>query len=320
MNQKSIFRAVLVFSLLASVVFGVFMTFSVANSAEDGAILDINAYSYDKVKYFSLISWLFVACLVGYLVLTFVFKSRFSKSLKFQTKSYKNICILGGCTAAGVILFALINDMFPFDNNDTAQLINGNVANSFYQIVKNDDNGASINLPYIGFLLCIAFSAVYFFSCVFSKRDRSCNYFAGLAMFPPLTLAIKLIIDFLTQNSNGYGQLYNYHLLSLGFFLLFFVNEIRFYMHKAAPALYVFFGLSAVLATSVFTIPVLLLTAMGIVETNSINLAFCFTDIAMAAYVSARFIVMDIKIPKSMKNGISPDEALAETERPTDAF
>ena len=66
MNHKTIYRAVLTFTLLASLVFGVFMTLSIAQSA-DGTINDINAYSADKVKFFNLISWLYSVCLIGFL-------------------------------------------------------------------------------------------------------------------------------------------------------------------------------------------------------------------------------------------------------------
>ena len=301
MNHKTIYRAVLTFTLLASLVFGVFMTLSIAQSA-DGTINDINAYSADKVKFFNLISWLYSVCLIGFLFFTFVYKSKFAKSLKFSSKIYKKICILGGCTALGVVLYSVVaefvilpNVYYPDDFNSVE---------AFYRLIRRSEVSSSPNYSYILLILITAAAAFYFFSCAFSNQNKASIRFTYLSLLPTMGLAAKLIFDFLMQNSNGYGQLYNYHLLSLGFFLLFFMNESRVYMRRAAPALYVFFGLAGVLSAAVFAIPVLFLSITGIANASAANIVFCIADIAIISYVYLRLYNLDIKIPKATKEGV----------------
>lgn len=311
MNNKTIYRAVLAFALLASVIFGVFMTLSIAQST-NSTITDINAYSADKVKFFNLISWLYTACLIGILCFTFAYKAKFTKSIKFSSRSFKNICILGGCTTAGLVLYSVVAEiMLPpvFSYTDRPNSID-----AFYRIIKHTLVGNSVNWSYLALIIVIAFSSLYFFYCVFSKQNKYSNLFAGLSMLPAVALAAKLIFDFLMQNSNGFGQLYNYHLLTLGFFLLFFVNESRFYMRKAAPALYVFFGISGAISAAVFAIPILSLSLSGIAQANSANIIFCFADLAIVAYIYARLISLEIKIPKATKQGVCIDESTENTE------
>ena len=305
MSHKLIYRAVLVFSLLAAFVFGAFMTASIALSA-DGTIADINTYSADKVKFFNLISWLYIACLVGFLGFTFVNKNRFTKSLRFSTKNYKYVSIIGGATTSGVVLYNLFNTLFlpaTVYSSETPKSVDAS-----YKLIIRTVTGVHVNWSYLLLMIATALSAFYFFYCVFSTRNKNSNLFAGLSMLPSVALAAKLIFDFLMQNSNGYGQLYNYHLLSIGLFLLFSVNESRFYMRKAAPALYVFFGLSGIISSFVFALPVLILSFTGVVTSNGPSIVFCLADVAISAYIFVRLFSLDVKIPKATKQGIAIDE------------
>lgn len=307
MNHKTIYRAVLAFTLLASLVFGVFMTLSIAQSA-NGKINDINAYSADKVKFFNLISGLYYACLIGFLFFTFIYKTRFSKSLKFAAKQYKNTCILGGCTAAGVVLYSIMAEFTVLRNTYYSDDFNS--VDAFYRLIKRSQFSSSPNYSYILLILATACAAFYFLYCVFSKKNKPSTRFAALSLFPALTLAAKLIFDFLMQNSNGYGQLYNYHLLSLGFFLLFFINESRVYMRRAAPALYVFFGLAGALSAAIFALPVLLLTTFKVVHASAANLMFCIADVAIISYIYLRLYNLEVKIPKATKEGVLIDDSV----------
>ncbi len=306
MKHKTIYLSVLAFSLLASLIFGIFMTFSIAQST-NLTITDINAYSADKVKYFSLISALFMACLIIVVLFTFVYKNKFTKSLKFVSNTYKYTSILGGFIASGVSLFAIIREFVAPPINTVSSSVKS--AEIFYRIFKHSPKGITLNLAYIAMVLVIALTAGYFFFSAFTKREKMGNLFAGLSMLPSVALAAKLIFDFLMQNSNGYGHLYNYHLLSLGFFLLFSINESRFYLRKAAPALYVFFGISGAISAAIFAIPVLFLSLTGVVKATGTNIAFCLADVAMAVYIYLRLFNLDIKIPKATKKGIDIETA-----------
>lgn len=305
MNHKLIYRAVLVFSILAAFVFGAFMTASIALSA-DGTIADINTYSADKVKFFSLISWLYIICLVGFMCFTFFNKKRFVKSIKFTSKTYKNVSILGGCTASAIVLYNVLAQLFTKAPVYNAESLKG--VDASYTFVVRTILGSEVKWSYVFLMLATALAAFYFFFCVFSPRNKNSNLFAGFSMFPAIALAAKLIFDFLMQNSNGYGQLYNYHLLSVGLFLLFFVNESRFYMRKGVPALYMFFGLSGIISSVIFALPVLLLSFTGIVKSNGPSVVFCLADLAISAYIFIRLFSLEIKIPKATKQGLSIGE------------
>lgn len=311
MKHKTIYLTVLAFSILASLIFGIFMTFSIAQSA-DATIADINAYSSDKVKYFNLISALFLACLIIVVIFTFVYKNKLTKNFKFQEKPYKFTSILGGCTSAGIALFCVIHE---FTANPISSIaVDAKTAEVFYRMLKPTHEGTAVNLPYVAMVLVVALSAGYFFYSVFTKKEKNSDLFAGLSMLPSVALAAKLVFDFLMQNSNGYGQLYNYHLLSLGFILLFSVNESRFYLRKAAPALYVFFGVSGAISAAIFAIPVLFLSLTGVVQATGTNIAFCLADIAMVVYIYARLFSLDVKIPKATKKAIDIEETSEITE------
>ncbi len=294
MNNKTIYYTVLAFALLASLIFGVFMTLSISQSA-DSTIANINAYSADKVKYFNLISWVFVACLIIFLFFTFTQKKYFGKSLKISSGGNKAACLIGGGVSALVVVFNVVAEIVskPFIvGTDNAKDIDG-----FYRFIKYTALGKSYNLPYIGLMIVLALTAVYFFYCAF-KAEKKAERLAVFSLCPVLAFGAKLIFDFLMQNSNGFGKLYNYHLLSLGFMLLFFVNETRFYIKKPAPALYIFFGLAASVATSIYSIPILILYTANVIELSGINLMFSVMDIFFVAYIYTRLFKLSIREPK----------------------
>ena len=299
MNNKTIYFTVLAFALLASIIFGVFMTLSISQSA-DSTIPNINAYSADKVKYFDLISWLFIACLAVFLFFTFTQKRNFGKSLKPTSQAYKCASILGGIISSSVVIFSVIIEIVssPY----IVGAIENSASDGFYRFVKYTAFGKSFNFSYICFVLLFALSAFYFLRSAF-KQEKPNNKLATLSLFPVLTLAIKLVFDFLMQNTNGFGKLYNYHLLSLGFLLLFFLNESRFYMRKSAPALYVFFGLATSVATSIYSIPVLILCLSNVAVFSAFNLFYAIIDIALVVYVYTRLLNLSIKIPRHIREG-----------------
>lgn len=308
MNNKTFYYSVLVFALIASLIFGVFMTLSISQSAET-TITNINAYSADKVKYFNLISIVFAICLIVFLLFTFFQKKKLGKSLKLSSAASKYAYIFGGVISSAVVLFSLISEIVsePYIEGVTSS----NGADGFYRFVKYTALGKDYNFAFLGLVLVFAVAAVYFFYGAFKSHKQN-MVLAYLSIAPIVAFGAKLIFDFLMQNSNGFGKLYNFHLLSLGFILLFFVNETRFYIKKSAPALYVFFGLCASVATSIYSIPIIILSLAGVISVSGTNLMFAVMDIVFVAYVYVRLFNL------AKKNKYSSEPYIADASELTD--
>jgi len=223
--------------------------------------------------------------LIVFILFTFFQKKKLGKSLKLSSVANRYACLLGGAISSSVVLVSVISEIVsePF----IVGVSSSNDVDGFYRFVKYTALGKSYNFAYMGLVLIFALTAVYFFYCAFKSNKQNITL-AALSLFPVIAFAAKLIFDFLMQNSNGFGKLYNFHLLSLGFILLFFVNETRFYIKKSAPALYVFFGLSAGVATAIYSLPIIILSITKVINVSSTNLMFSITDIVFVAYVYIR--------------------------------
>lgn len=285
MNNKAITYSVLAFSLLIAIVCGVFLAASVS-TVENGVGA---AYEIDQTLSFKVVSWMYVGCIVALLVFTFVFKKKFVKKLKFQSAAYRVSSIIGAVLSGCLAVYGLITQVLAMDGKNSENVL-----------LQAPLYSEGIYWPNLLFILALLATAVYFAFAFLGRMERVSNGFAALSLSLPLCLAIKLVCDFLVQNTHGYSKLYNFHLVALAFLLLFAVNESRVYLRKSAPALYVFFGVAGSMAALLYAIPTLALNLMGDIEQGSTTtLIYCLADILMVVYVYARMLSLGIKEPNN---------------------
>ncbi len=276
MNNKSVMFSVLAFSLVVALACGAFLAAFVTTSA-NGADM---AYSLDKSVAFKVVSYMYIVCLVAFLALTFVFKDKFSKKLKTDSVAFKISSGIGAFLSAFIAVYG------------TYAMFSGS------PLLQEPTPKIGVYIPNICFILALLGTAVYFAFSAFSKTDKYANAFGFMSLLLPVALIIKLICDFLVQNTNGFSKLYNFHLLAIAFFLLFAINESRVYMRKSAPALYVFFGVAGSIAALIYAIPSLFLIANNASEQSGITaMIYCVVDIFMVVAVYIRLFSLGVKEP-----------------------
>ncbi len=315
MYYKTIYRAVLLFSIIAAVIAGVFMTVSLSHNSDiDG----LNVYSSANVEYYGLVAWLFGICAVGYVVALVFIGKRFDKKTDFGTNGSRLAYGIMGCVSAALALFCIGREFFVGGG-----YYHGNMYVIFSEVREGNLVTKEVSWLYLAFLITLVCSAVFFFYAAFSdkKGNRMAlrgDGFAALSTLPSVALALKTIYDFLLQSGNGYGALYNYHLLSIGFILLFSVNETRFHLKKASPSVYVFFGLVSGITTIIFSIPALALFLTGKAGANW-HPAFCAVDMVIVVYIYYRLFTLKVHEVERKKKTAEyanafGDEAIADDE------
>lgn len=292
MNYKTIYRAVLLFSLIAAVISAAFMGLSLLKNADSDGL---DVFSSESVEYFDFISWLFIICAAAYLIAIFVFGKRIRKAVDFGSKPSRIAYGGMGITLTFVALYSFYREY-------SAKYGSGKPTKNIYVLFESVDDVTKLSPLYLAFTVALWGSVLFFCFAAIQKGKAEGDAFAALSMLPSIALAIKIVYDFLLQNNDSYGAFYNYHLLGLGFALLYSVNETRFYFKKAAPALYVFFGLLAAFCNTVFGLPALVISLSGNVGTNW-HPAFCLADIVIAAYIYIRLFCLDFKKTADSANG-----------------
>lgn len=282
MNNKSIMYSFLAFSLVVAIVCSVFMAVSISTASVG---VNDGAFRVDQTLAFKTVSWMFVGCLVAFLVFTFVFKKCFSKKIKFKSSSFYFTSVLGALISAGLAIYGFVAQLNAHNSLDKSNLL-----------LQSPTPISGIYFPNVLFIIALLGTAAYFLLGAFGKMEKRSNTFAAISLLLPATLAIKLICDFLVQNTNGYSKLYNFHLVALAFFMLFAVNESRVYLRKAAPALYVFFGVAGSMAGMLYAIPSLVLNANGVAPLRGTTaIIYCVVDLLMVVFVYVRLFSLGVK-------------------------
>lgn len=291
MNFKTVYKAILLFSIVAAVIAGIFMTVSLLHSSDTQGI---KIYSSDNVEYYKLVSWIFGICTVGYIVAISALGKRVDKRVDFSAKNSKLAYGIMAISTAALTLFCLGREFLTGESYDHGNMY---VIFSKEQLlsISNSPEETKVSYLYLLFLAALI-GAFAFFVYAFATKcpsGEADEKFGMFSMLPSLALVVKIIYDFLLQSGNGYGALYNFHLLGMGFALLFSVYESRFYFKKAAPALYIFFGLLAGMASFIFSIPALVLFFAGKAGANW-HPAFCIADIFIIAYIYIRLFSLKV--------------------------
>ncbi len=288
MNYKTVYKAILLFSIVAAIIAGIFMTVSFFHVSDNNGL---NVYSSDNVEFYGLVSWIFVLCAVSYVVTLAVLRKRIDKRTDFVCNRSRFAYGLMAFVSAGLLGFCLGREFFTADTYDC-----GNMYVIFQKEHLANTQVEEVSYLYLLFLIALVGACAFFAYAVLRQRngvDAVNEKFGAFSMLPSVAIAVKIIYDFLLQSGHGYGALYNFHLLGLGFTLLFSVYESRFYFKKAAPALYVFFGLVAAAASLIFSIPALILFFAGKAGANW-HPAFCLADIVIVAYIYIRLFALEV--------------------------
>lgn len=280
MNGKNVMRSVLAFSLVVAVVCGVFLGLSVSGSLADA---DGGAFSVDDALSLKIVSWMFAGCLAAFLAFTFAFKKRFSKKPGFSSRSYRFSSLMGCFVSGGLAVYNFVQQVMG---------IRGGSAEALLQSPSRAGGVYPLNIALTVLLLG---TSAYFALCAFGKGEKRTDGFAALSLFLPASLALKLVCDYLAQNSNGFGKLYSFHLLSVAFLLLFAVNESRVYLRRSAPALYVFFGVTGSMAAIIYAMPSLFMDISGASPLSAADAACCVADLVAVLYVYVRLFSLGVK-------------------------
>ena len=203
------------------------MAVSLTSTADDN---ELNVYNSDSVEYFELVSYIFIICCAVYAISAFVLGRRVAKSISFDGKLSR-----GACAGLGVALLALA--VFNLVREFTEKGNGSHSTNNMYVLFETADGNASKpSYLFIAFTLMLIGSAAFFLYSAFTKSKLEGNTYAIASAVPSVALVVKIIYDFLLQSTNGYGSLYNYHLLGLSFVMLFAINETRFHFKKGVPS------------------------------------------------------------------------------------
>ena len=286
MNYKTLYKSLLLFSIVAALIAGVFMTVSLLHTSDtDG----LKIFSSDNVEYYQLVTWIFVVCAVGYIAAIVFLGKRIDKRMEFAGKSSGIAYALMAAATFGVFGFSIAREAFADGSYD--------LDNMYVVYTKETLVGSvqttQVSYLYLLFLASLIGAFVFFVYAFFKKSTAGGDSFGAFSMLPSVALAVKIVYDFLLQSGNGYGALYNFHLFGLGFALLFSVYESRFHFKKASPALYVFFGLVCSMASLIFSIPALVLFLKGKAGANW-HPAFCVVDIFIVVYIYIRLFSLKV--------------------------
>lgn len=270
MKNKSVYNAVVAFSLVVAILIGSFLAVAViSNSTKDNVTL----YGYKLGVGYTVAVWMTVVSLVLFLAATFLFKKNFKKKFNddgIASNYAKLLVCLSLIAYAGYAVFYL----------------SGSIA-SGYSI-----SSSTFGVWNMVVLLSAIGSAVYLALSVFMKEKIKNDVFAILSLLPVLGLIVRLVLDYLIQNVNTNGDVYRFHLLAVCALILFAINETRFLIDKAVPSIYAFFGLSAALFNIVYIIPTLALTVKGYTAFDE-NTVFCLLDMAFVVYVYIRLFSLN---------------------------
>ncbi len=268
MKNKSIYNAVVAFTLVVSLLIGAFLAVTVVeNSTRNNVVL----YSYELGSGYTATVVMLAACLVLFMAATFIFKKYFKKSFKDSgaAPSYAKLFL-----ALSLVAFTVYSLVF-------IDVYSG------YSVFNE-----SFGLWNILTLVFAVGSVVYFALSVFCGAKIKSDVYGLLSIFPVLGLVIRLVLDYLVQNVNVHGDLYRFHLLALCALILFAINESRYVINKPAPSLYVFFGLAASLFSFTYALPTLALAFKGYTSFDE-NAVFCLVDIAFAVYIYIRLFSVE---------------------------
>ncbi|MBR6593952.1 MAG: hypothetical protein IKK83_02035 [Clostridia bacterium] len=283
MNYKSFYRAILLFSLIASVVGGVFMALSIIQSSD---VSGVNMFSSSNIRFFDLVFWIFLCCAVACTVASLMLRGKVAKRLGADEGINRIVYNVMGVVLAITAVFGVLREF-------TAESNGYDHGNMYVMFEKEIDGSISFSLLYFLFTIFLFATSFFCFYAGSAKCKREGGVFAGLSLIPVFAIIFKLIYDFLLQSGNSYGSLYNYHLIGLSFALLFFINEARFAMKISIPNIYVLFGLICASSTLIFSIPALLLFLVGKAGANW-HPVFCVVDIVMVAYIYYRLFTLGV--------------------------
>lgn len=137
-------------------------------------------------------------------------------------------------------------------------------------------------------------TAVYYLINASRKADTFCNPIAWLSLSPIVFFSLWLLFDFMKESTALAASSTPYLLLSLIFFILFFLTEGKSRVGKASIFLYTFFGLGGILFSLVYSIPTLLLASFWLFPTN-FTLLYSLIGVSTSIYVSARLFSLKSK-------------------------
>lgn len=283
MNYKSFFRAVVLFSLIASVVGGVFMALSLIQSSDTHGL---NMFSSSNVRFFDLVFWIFLCCSAVSLLASVIVRGKVGKKLGADAAADRVVYTVMGIVLAITAVFSLFREF-------TAESNGYDPGNMYVILERTIDGKSELSILYLLFTLALFGSAFFCFYAGLGRCKKDSLSFSALSLVPVLAVIFKLIYDFLLQSGNSYGSLYNYHLIGLSFVLLFLVNESRFYMKRSVPYAYVLFGLVGASSTLIFSLPALLLFFAGKAGANW-HPVFCVVDVVITAYIYYRLFTADV--------------------------
>lgn len=311
MNYKTVYKTILIFSLFVAIVAGTFMTVSFLHCSDTGSL---NVYSPDSVEWYVPVTWLFAVCVAVYVIAAVLFSKRIDKLVDFSSPHSKTAYSMMGLVLVALFVFCLGREFLTDESYD-----HGNMYVLFKETVIFNTSTTEVSYLYLAFLIAVIASAAFFFYAAFGKsvdydgKNTGSERFAAMSMLPSLALALKIIYDFLLQSGYGYGALYNYHLIGMGFALLFSVYETRFYFKKALPALYLFFGLTAATSSLIFSVSALALFFAGKAGANW-HPAFCIVDVIIVVYIYIRLFSLKVHHYERQKKAPSFTPIIAEDD------
>lgn len=278
MNNKSAMYSVLAFSLIVAMVCSALLVASISGvSAAEGD----GSFEFDKTFWFKVVYVMFACCVAALAVFTFLFKKKLSKTAKLSSPQNLAADSVGFAVCLALAVYGVVMQ------------IKGNASEC---LLVSPERQEGVYIPGVLFVAALFASAVYLLLFVFNKLGKDGNLTAGLSLFPVAAIGLKLVCDFLVQNTNGYSKLYNYHIVALCCLLLFAVNETRVFFRIFTPSLYMFFGAVGAMASIIYAVPTLLLNRTAVMELDTkAEVLYCIIDLALASIVYIRLFSLGVK-------------------------
>lgn len=152
----------------------------------------------------------------------------------------------------------------------------------FFQI----KGGETSALDWVAALFALL-SMVFFFYASSKNVDPQGNLFSALALLPTAHFAVRVLDYFLSVNYKPNTDNTLFHLFSLCAFMLFFLSEGKHSRGEGSGIAYIFFGFAAILLTSVYALPNVMLSAFWIVP-FSVDAVYSCVEIVVAIFVAVR--------------------------------
>lgn len=169
-----------------------------------------------------------------------------------------------------------------------------------YLLIEGDDNALASKLEIIMHVFALL-SAVFFLYQTSNKTRFGVSIYYLLSFSPIIYFAFRILTSYIKYSTIQSSSSLPYYMLSVIFFLLFFLSDARLRIRKEGMGRFFAFGFAAILASLIYNIPALILPFIWTVPSDG-SILQSTIDIVFSIYVSNRLLMQLKDIKENQKS------------------